>query len=180
MTAIKMLQQLFEHMEWADALVWRSVLLNSVAMSDSSVRERLLHIHVVQHGFLHLWRQQALPELPKPSHFPDTKRIASWGREYHENVAAYVAGLEETLLDSPLSIPWADQLAVRLGRPPSPVTLAQTMLQVTSHSSHHRGQVNVRLRELGCEPPLIDFITWLWRGKPSADWDSLSAGASNP
>src|SRR5437773_1363713 len=74
---------------------------------------------------------------------------------------------------------WADQLAVRLGRPPSPVTLAQTMLQVTSHSSHHRGQVNVRLRELGCEPPLIDFITWLWLGKPSADWDSLSAGASN-
>ena len=166
-------------MEWADALVWRSVLASSVALSDSAVRERLLHIHVVQQGFLHLWRQQPLPELPQPSHFPDTKQIASWGREYHENAAAYFAELGETALDDPLNIPWADQLAIRLGRPPSPVTLAQTILQVTSHSSHHRGQVNVRLRELGCEPPLIDFITWLWLAKPSADWGSVFARASN-
>ena len=179
MSGINMIQQLFEHMEWADALVWRSVFSNSVAVTDSIIRERLLHIHVVQHGFLHLWRREALPELPQPSHFPDTREIASWGREYHENAAAYVSRLAETSLDDPLAIPWADQLAVRLGRPPSPVTLAQTMLQVATHSGHHRGQVNARLRELGSEPPLIDFIAWLWLGKPSADWASCSAVASN-
>ena len=179
MTVIKMIQQLFEHMEWADALVWRSVLLNPVVASDTTVRERLLHIHVVQHGFLHLWRQQSLPELPTPLDFPNTKRIATWGREYHEDVATYLDGLEETLLDSPLGIPWADQLADRLGRQPSPVSLVQTMLQVTSHSSHHRGQVNVRIRELGCEAPLVDFISWIWLGQPSADWDSIAEAASN-
>lgn len=179
MNAIKIILQLFEHMEWADALVWRSVLSNSLAENDSTIRERLLHIHVVQHGFLHVWREQALPELPKPSDFPETTRLAAWGREYHQTAAAFVAALDEALLDGSLSIPWADQLAVRLARPPSPVTLGQTMLQVASHSSHHRGQINVRLRELGCEPPLIDFITWLWLGTPSANWDSLLRGASN-
>jgi len=91
-------------------------------------------------------------------------------------VSTYVAGLEEALLDVPLEIPWAGQLAVRFGQQPAPVTLAQTMLQVTSHSSHHRGQINLRIRELGGEPPLIDFITWLWLGNPSAEWESLSTG----
>jgi hypothetical protein len=42
------------------------------------------------------------------------------------------------------------------------------------------GQVNVRLRELGCEPPLVDFIAWIWLGQPSADWDSLSAPKWKP
>jgi uncharacterized damage-inducible protein DinB len=152
MTALRMIRQLFEHMEWADALLWRSVLGNSVAACDSTVRERFLHIHMVQHGFLHLWRQQALPALPRPSDFPDTNQIASGGHEYHQTVSTFVAGLDETLLDTPLDIPWADQLAGRLGRPPDPVTVAQTMLQVASHSSHHRGQINVRLREVGAEP----------------------------
>src|SRR5262245_40601033 len=179
MTAIDIIRQLFEHMEWADALVWHSVLSNPVAASDSTIRERLLHTHVVQHGFLHLWRQQALPELPTPSDFPDTRQMAWWGRAYHENVATYMAGVDESLLDRALNVPWADQLVVRLGHQPSGIPLAQTMLQVTSHSSHHRGQVNVRIRELGGEPPLIDFVTWIWLGQPSAVWDSLAKGASN-
>jgi uncharacterized damage-inducible protein DinB len=44
------------------------------------------------------------------------------------------------------------------------------MFQVTSHSTHHRGQVNARLRALGGEPPLVDYIAWVWFGKPAADW----------
>jgi len=41
------------------------------------------------------------------------------------------------------------------------------------HSTHHRGQVNARLRELGGEPPLADFIVWLWWGRPAASWTML-------
>jgi hypothetical protein len=29
--------------------------------------------------------------------------------------------------------------------------------------------VNARLRELGAEPPLTDFIAWIWFGKPQAE-----------
>ena len=178
MTAIELIRRLFEHMEWADALVWRAVLLNPVAASDSVIRERFLHIHVVQHGFLRLWRGQPLPKLPTVSDFPDSKQMASWGREYHRTASTFLAELPESVSDTRLEIPWADQLAVRMGRPAAPVTVAQTMLQVTSHTSHHRGQINLRVRELGGEPPLTDFIAWLWLGQPAAVWDLLSAGAS--
>ncbi len=49
-------------------------------------------------------------------------------------------------------------------------SLGQTLLQVTAHSSYHRGQVNVRLRELGVDPPMTDFIVWVWGRKPSPAW----------
>ena len=42
------------------------------------------------------------------------------------------------------------------------------------HSTYHRGQVNVRLRELGGEPQLVDFIAWVWEGKPRAVWDDVN------
>ena len=29
----------------------------------------------------------------------------------------------------------------------------------------------IHLRQLGSEPPaLIDYIVWLWRGRPAAGW----------
>ncbi len=49
-------------------------------------------------------------------------------------------------------------------------TFPETVLQITGHSTYHRGQLNTRLRELGGEPPLVDFIAWIWMGKPKADW----------
>ena len=42
-------------------------------------------------------------------------------------------------------------------------TSAETAPHVAMHTTHHRGQVNARLRELGAEPPLVDYIAWLWQ-----------------
>jgi len=41
---------------------------------------------------------------------------------------------------------------------------------VALHSLYHRGQVNARLREVGGTPPLVDYIAWLWFGRPAAEW----------
>jgi uncharacterized damage-inducible protein DinB len=57
-----------------------------------------------------------------------------------------------------------------IGKKPVNPTVAETMLQVAMHTTYHRGQLNKRLRELGGEPPLIDFIVWIWLGKPKAEW----------
>ena len=35
---------------------------------------------------------------------------------------------------------------------------------------YHRGQNATRLRELGGEPPLTDFVAWLWKGRPDGKW----------
>ena len=54
-----------------------------------------------------------------------------------------------------------------------PATLEETMLQVASHSTYHRGQINTRFRERGGDPPSVDFIIWVWLGKPKADWENI-------
>lgn len=67
-------------------------------------------------------------------------------------------------------MPWVPAYEQQLGRTFASPTLAETAFQVTSHSTYHRGQVNTRMRELGGEPPLVDFIAWVWFGKPAAEW----------
>ncbi|NTW75253.1 MAG: hypothetical protein HGB29_10375 [Chlorobiaceae bacterium] len=32
--------------------------------------------------------------------------------------------------------------------------------------------MNARLRELGIEPPMTDFIAWVWAQKPAAAWSA--------
>jgi len=49
------------------------------------------------------------------------------------------------------------------------------MLQVPLHSQYHRGQINARLRAVGGEPPRVDYIVWVWLGRPGAHWESIQA-----
>jgi len=59
------------------------------------------------------------------------------------------------------------------GAPVADVTdprFGETLMPVASHSTHHRGQVCARIRELGSEPPLTDFIAWIWSSRPAASW----------
>ena len=57
-----------------------------------------------------------------------------------------------------------------IGRPPVPIPFGDMVFQVASHSVHHRAQINRRIRELGGDPPFIDYVAWAWLGEPEADW----------
>lgn len=37
-------------------------------------------------------------------------------------------------------------------------TISQIISQVITHSAHHRGQINLKIRELGIEPAKVDYI----------------------
>ena len=69
-----------------------------------------------------------------------------------------------------IEIPWSKFMERRIGKKVVPATLEETMLQVASHSTYHRGQINTRFRELDGEPAIVDFIVWVWLGKPLANW----------
>lgn len=171
--SIDALRELYRHMEWADADVWLAALAHPPATRDTRLRNLLLHLHFVQRAFLQVWTGQPVA-MPKPDEFPDIAAVQRWSHPVYASGHQFLTSLDSGTLGRPVIMPWAAQLAARFGREPDAPTLAETILQVTSHSTYHRGQVNARLRELGGEPPLVDYIAWIWFGRPEPRWQEVA------
>lgn len=167
-----MLLELYHHMEWADAKAWEAAPDNGPP--DDRLRLLLVHIHVVQRAFLHVWTHQPVVEAFRtPEDFSTLAGVRAWARPYYPEARRFLDGVTADQLSQPLTMPWAAELSKHLGRPPHATTLGETCFQVASHSTYHRGQVNTRFRELGAEPPLVDYIAWVWFGRPAAWWGPI-------
>jgi len=163
------IEELFLHMKWADAAVWQSVLDFSKKNEDRRLHDLLHHIHLTQHAFGTLWRGEKLG-FQSADDFENLAAVSKWGKEGHERLAEYLNSESNLDLAQDMAVPWAKLFERQIGKKPALTNLGETMLQLTHHSSYHRGQVNARLRELGAEPPMVDYIAWLWLGKPNIDW----------
>ncbi len=152
----------------------KSVLRLPSANNDSRMKKLLYHISSVQRAFFYVRTKQPLV-FPKETDFPELLDIAKWGYECYTQNNEYLNSLNENELKNIIEIPWAKRLEKIIGQKPEQATLAETMLQVTTHTAYHRGQVNSRLREIGGEPPMVDFIAWVWLGKPKAVWDKVNS-----
>ena len=78
--------------------------------------------------------------------------------------------LSRNHLNDIIEIPWTKLLEKKLRQSFRPTDLSQQILQVIMHSTYHRGQVNKLIRDADGEPPLTDYIYWLWIGKPAGKW----------
>ena len=163
------LKDLYHHMEWADALVWRAVLSSSDAPADQKLHEYFYHSHLVQWAWLRAWRGEPR-DTPFPT-FADSRAVMLWGRSYYDEIFAHLESLTDEKISETMQLPWADIVERELGRAPESISTRETMLQIPLHSLYHRGQINARLRALGGEPPSVDYITWVWLGRPQPDWD---------
>jgi uncharacterized damage-inducible protein DinB len=173
MAELDLIRDMLTQGEWADALVWTAVLaLPAEAQQDEFLRTKLHHLHGVQLGFLNVWRGRRERPAGLES-FPDSTALGRWAREFHRDLAEHLIGLDPAALGSTVNVPWVQWVEERIGRPPADTTLAETMIQTASHSMYHRGQVNTRIRELGGTPPLVDYIAWIWMGRPPASWPEL-------
>jgi uncharacterized damage-inducible protein DinB len=177
MYPIDALRELVQHMEWADAMVWRSVLAHEGARTDARLRDLLTHLHLVQRLFLMVWRNESLLPIQSFGDFAEIANLRERATSYYPDARAFLGTLDAAALTRPILMPFVPEQEKRLGTTFAVPTLGQTIFQVTSHSTYHRGQVNARLREVGGEPPLVDYIAWLWFGKPDVDW-SLPAVAA--
>jgi uncharacterized damage-inducible protein DinB len=162
------LTDLYHHMEWADASVWRAVLESEVSQPDQKLRDLFYHLHLVQRAWLHAWRGE--PRDTKYPIFDHAKALMNWGRSYYADVSSHLEALTDEQIAEIMQVPWVEIVERELGRKPEPVSTGESMLQVPLHSQYHRGQINARLRALGGEPPRVDYIVWLWLGRPPADW----------
>ena len=163
------INELFQHMSWADACVWKSVSELPQAINDIQIHERLYHIHAAQHAFYQIWNENPF-DIPELSAFKELDQLLQWAKEYYKQLPNYCDGLDQSKLDHKIIIPWEKHIEKKFGKTPHACTLVQTMLQVISHSTYHRGQLNSELRRLDGTPPLIDYLVWIWQGKPKAHW----------
>ena len=168
------LLDLFDHMEWADARVWEAALKTPEADGDEALRWLILHLHTVQHAFLDAWTNQ--PFVFRNDYTDTTleKEFASV-RAYYPRCRSFLESLGDAQMAGPLIVPWSKWAGKFIGRPAGPTTLGETILQVLTHSTHHRAQVNTRLRALGAKPPGIDYIAWVWLERPEPAWPEVPA-----
>lgn len=177
MSALNQLKELYNHMTWADAEIWNTILSAPALRKQEDLINSVHHLHLTQYAFYHIWMNLEL-DFTRWTNFKDIKEIAHWASQYPALIHAFLSGLREKDLAGVIKIPWSGEYGKMLGIQPSDINLAETLFQVLGHSSYHRGQVNRLIRTYGSEPPMVDFIIWIWLGKPPAVWltpDSINA-----
>ncbi|HYI10597.1 MAG TPA: DinB family protein [Thermoanaerobaculia bacterium] len=170
MITLDLVRDLFDHMQWADAEVWTAVEAWRKEAEPGPKAERLMtllqHLHDVQHSFLLMWttggrtsREQLTPE-----------ELQEWARAFYAGAGPFLASFDIARSHDIVTMPWLPYFEKQLGRTLQQPTFAETLVQVPMHSTYHRGQINALLRELGGTPPLVDYIAWVWLGKPAPVW----------
>jgi len=164
-------RDLLRHMEWADARTWSAVLGTPSLHDDLQMRDRLHHFHTTQWAYLQIWRREPV-QIPQASSFADLKALGQWARAFHRELPSFTDGIDDAMLGRPIDFPWAKQLEARFGTV-TPATLSESLLQLVLHTAHHRGQVVTKIREAGGDPPLIDYVAWVWSGRPAPVWERI-------
>ena len=159
---------LLTHMEWADAMVWNTVNALDPARTDAALKGRLHHVHLVQRIYLQIWQGQP-HEVRELGSFASVEDVHVWARQYYAELRNALRMLEPSQLERPVTFPWADELVKWFGQART-ATMQETIQQVAVHTAHHRGQLATMIRQLGGTPPLVDFIAWIWMGKPDPAW----------
>lgn len=167
--SVDFLRDLYIHMEWADSQVWRAIKTVDSDLSDAFLHRVVYHLHATQQAFMNYWTgRNVMP--PDASEFATLGDIRTNAIPFYEEATVFLTSLEDVDLGRVAVVPWATYITRLIDREPEPTTLGQTLFQVAMHSAYHRGQINRRLRELKVEPPLVDYIVWVWRGRPEPEW----------
>jgi len=159
---LETLRDLYLHQEWADAEHWSAIESCPPALTDDEIRDRLTHIHIVQRGFLKVFRAEPInikEELSKKQPLTDLKSTA---RAYHQEVIPFLDTLTPQRLSEQVAVPWFPGGFT--------LTLREAALQSAMHSLYHRGQNATRIKQLGTKPPLTDYIVWVFKGRPTPVW----------
>ncbi len=161
-------QQLYEYDRWANKRVIEAAsaltleqFTRDLGGSFRSVRDTIVHIVAAEWIWLSYWTEPApgsatFAELRirrdaifNPSLFPDFASVQSKWAEVEKEQLAFLSRLTDDLLQK--------LLPTRLGD----VRLALQMQHMANHSTYHRGQVSLMMRQLHAQPVGTDFALFL-------------------
>ena len=165
------IQLLFEYDRWANDRMLQAVsalaceqFTRQLGGSFSSVRDVVAHIIGGEWIWLGYWKAMMhdaamLEELRR-------RREAQFNADVLPNAVALVAKCKEveTEIAEFLNAMTDQNLERTLPARNTSISLAHLMQHVANHSTYHRGQVALMLRELGAEPAETDFHVFLAEG----------------
>jgi uncharacterized damage-inducible protein DinB len=165
------IQLLYEYDRWANNRVLQAVSVLSpeqftrdLGGSFPSVRDTLIHIIAGEWGWLAYWKEPApsaafVTDLTKrrnalfhPEAFPNVTAVRSKWAEVEKEQAEFVNRLTNESLQ--------EMLPLRATQ----ISLARLMQHLANHSTYHRGQIALMMRQLGAEPLATDFHVFLMEG----------------
>src|SRR6266403_245029 len=167
------IQLLYEYDRWANNRVLHAVstlsaeeFTRDLGGSFRSVRDTLVHIIGCEWGWLTIWKEPSpssafvtdlwtrLGALFNPNKFPDGAAVQlKWAEVEREQVEFVNRVTNESL---------RTMLPVR----ETQISLAQLMQHLANHSTYHRGQVALMMRQLATKPLATDFAMFLMEGPP--------------
>jgi uncharacterized damage-inducible protein DinB len=161
------IQLLYEYDRWANGRVLQAVSALSPEQftrlfgSSCSVRDTLVHIIGGEWGWLTYWKAPfhsaaALADLWdrhdtlfRPDAFPNIDAVRLKWAEVEKEQTEFVNSVTEEALRK--------MLPFRATQ----ISLTHLMQHLVNHSTYHRGQVAVMMRQLGAEPLPTDFHVFL-------------------
>ena len=166
------IQLLFEYDRWANKCVFQAVSALSAEQftrdlggSFRSVRDTLVHIIAGEWGWLTIWKEPALTSAFitnlwdrigvtfDPNAFLGIDAVRSkWTDVEREQIEFVNRQTDESL---------RKMLPVRTTH----LSLAHLMQHMANHSTYHRGQISLMMRQLGAEPVSTDFARFLMVGR---------------
>jgi uncharacterized damage-inducible protein DinB len=150
------LHRLLAYNRWANAELLDAASRLSVddfskdlGASFGSLRGTLAHILFGERRWLQFWIDGAFSPLANLDAYPDTAALAAaWDILDHDR-AAFAASLTDERLTAPVAV---DANSYALG---------DLIQHIFNHSTYHRGQVALLLRQLGHQPPATDYRLFL-------------------
>jgi uncharacterized damage-inducible protein DinB len=169
------IQLLYEYDRWANGRVLQIVATLSAEQftrdlggSFRSVRDTLLHILAGEWTWLTYWSEPSLGSaflselrsrreaLFNPNAFPDVTSVQSKWFEVEKQQIEFVSRVTDQSLQA--MVPFRT----------TQVHLAGLMQHLANHSTYHRGQIALMLRQLGATPVATDFHVFLVEGRVAA------------
>jgi len=166
------IQLLYEFDRWANnrALHAASTLsvedfTRDLGGSFPSVRDTLVHMISGEWGWLTIWKEPSLSSefvtdlwtrinsVFNPSEFPHLTAVQEKWAEVEKEQIDFVNRVTNESLQR--------MLPVR----DTKISLAHLMQHLVNHSTYHRGQISLMMRQLAAEPLATDFAMFLMEGR---------------